>query len=96
MTKRTENVLEQIQTFQDDEKFEIVSTILQKNLSDKMQMIYLDENILFVLNTKQLLKNQNENQRNLLEKSLIDIQKYETFKEIIDPVLWQKQIRDDR
>ncbi len=35
-------------------------------------------------------------QRSLFVNALKNIQKYNTFEQIEDPILWQKQIRDDR
>ncbi len=99
MTQRTQNIIEQILDFEDNEKIEIISSILQKSLSDKLQTIYLDNNILFILNFNQFktnVENENISQRNILKNSLSKIQSYQTFKNISDPILWQKESRDDR
>jgi len=99
MTPQTQIIIDQILNFDDNEKIEIISSILQKSLRDKLQTIYLDNNILFILNFKQFqtnLENENNSQRNLLKKTLGKLQLYQTFNNVTDPVLWQQTSRDDR
>jgi hypothetical protein len=97
MTQRTKDIIEKIQTFKEDEKLEIISYLLQKSLSNRLQMIQLDNNILFVLNKKKHVNSKkNYSQRSTLSQSISNIQKYNMFGSVVDPVLWQKQMRDDR
>ena len=99
MTRRTEDILKQVENLQEDEKYEIFSSILHNDLYNKIPMIHLENNIQFVVEANKMLRKyefSETSQKNLLNDAIKKLKKYNTFEQIQDPILWQQQIRDDR
>ncbi len=99
MTKNIQLILEQIRLLQDNDKMELVSCLINKDLKNRFQKIRIDNRVLYIIDSKLFVsqKAKPENtQRKALANALSKIRQYNTYQSITDPAMWQKQIRDDR
>jgi len=49
MTQRTKDILEQVETLQEEERFEIINSLLKNTLGNKIQEVRFDDKILYVI-----------------------------------------------
>ena len=94
MTKRTQEILKQINSLQEDELQDMLYQMAkQHRLAKHIRMISKPKHYVFMLSVD---KPNSISSREDLQQSLQKIQRFDTFKHITDPVLWQQQQRDDR